>query len=98
ADRIGVMYAGKMVEISSLKEFFRDPLHPYSQALISSVPSLSEKRVIKGLSGVPPNLRYPPPGCRFHTRCPHAIPGVCDEKEPPLLEVKGRFVSCHLYG
>lgn len=98
SDRIGVMYAGKMVEISPTSDLFKNPLHPYSQALISAVPSLSEKRILKGLSGVPPDLRYPPPGCRFHPRCPYTTPGLCDRVEPSLSEVReGRFVACHLY-
>jgi len=97
SDRIGVMYAGKIVEVSPTRELFRDPLHPYSQALISAVPSLSESRVLKGLPGSPPDLRQPPSGCRFHPRCPHAISGLCNRIEPPLLEVKDRLIACHLY-
>jgi peptide/nickel transport system ATP-binding protein len=97
ADRIGVMYAGKLVEISNIKDFFKDPLHPYSQVLISSVPSLLEKRSLKGLSGAPPNLANPPLGCRFHPRCLQAIHGLCGKEEPPLIDIKGRKLACHLY-
>ena len=98
ADRMGVMYAGKIVEISPVKSVFSDPLHPYTQALISAVPSLTINKRLKGLPGAPPNLKYPPPGCRFHPRCPYMIPGLCDKKDPPMLEVKkNRLVACHLY-
>ena len=97
SDRMGIMYAGKIVELGSVREIFKDPLHPYSQALISAVPALSEKRRLKGLPGFPPDLSSPPAGCRFHPRCPYATVGLCDKVEPPHLEVKGRIVACHLY-
>jgi len=98
ADRVAVLYAGKIVEMRPVNDLFKDPLHPYSKALISSIPSLSEKRLLKGLPGTPPDLRYPPSGCRFHPRCSYFISGVCDTKDPTLLEVKDGFVACHLYG
>jgi peptide/nickel transport system ATP-binding protein len=98
ADRIAVLYAGKIVEIRSVNDLFKNPLHPYSRALISSIPSITERRVLKGLPGFPPDLRHPPSGCRFHPRCSYAMPGICNIKDPPLLEIKGGLVACHLYG
>jgi len=98
ADRIALMYAGKMVEIGDVNALFMDPLHPYAQALISAVPSISDKRKLEGILGLPPDLRAPPPGCRFHPRCPDCIVNACDVDEPELVEVKkSRFVACHLY-
>ena len=99
ADRVGVMYAGKIVAISDVHTLFHKPLHPYAQALINAIPSIKEKKKIKGLKGLPPDLRNPPPGCRFHPRCPYYIPNKCDVIEPKLIEVKkDQFVACHLYG
>lgn len=95
-DRMAVMYAGKIVEIGGVRDLLKNPLHPYSQGLLSAVPSLAEKRILKGISGAPPDLRSPPPGCRFHPRCPNAMPKLCDKEEPPPLEVNGRLVACHL--
>ena len=97
-DRLAIMYAGKIVEIGDANDLFNDPLHPYSRALISAIPSISEKKKLKGVPGFPPDLRSPPPGCRFYPRCPHRIPGKCNVDEPRLIEVKnGRLVACHLY-
>lgn len=99
ADRLAIMYAGKIVEMGDVSALFRDPLHPYTQALILSIPSISEKVKLEGISGLPPDLRSPPPGCRFQPRCPHRIPDKCNVDEPQLVEVKkNRFVACHLYG
>lgn len=98
-DRLAIMYAGKIVEIGDVNAIFMDPLHPYTQALISAVPSIKEKKKLLSLSGFPPDLRSPPPGCRFHPRCPYTIHRRCDVQEPLFLEVKsGRFVACHLHG
>jgi len=98
ADRLAIMYAGKIVEIGDVNTLFREPLHPYAQALISAVPSIKGKKKLLGLSGLPPDLRSPPPGCRFHPRCPHAMP-ICKEEEPRFIEVKpGQFTACHLHG
>ncbi|ARK32197.1 ABC transporter ATP-binding protein [Halalkalibacter krulwichiae] len=100
SDRIGVMYLGNMMEVSSKKDLYADPLHPYSQALLSAVPRShpSEKkreRII--LKGDIPNPSNPPSGCVFHTRCPKAI-DHCKVVVPEFREVfKDRFVACHLY-
>ena len=98
-DKIAIMYAGKIVEIGDVFSLFKRPLHPYTQALISAIPSIKEKKELHGISGFPPDLRSPPPGCRFHPRCPYIMRGRCDVREPELIEVMpGRLVACHLYG
>lgn len=97
ADRIAIMYAGKIVEIGSVDEAFADPLHPYSKALISAIPTADKKRV-KGIPGVPPSPLNWPQGCRFHPRCTRAM-DVCSRVCPSMKEVApGRYVECHLYG
>ncbi len=97
ADRIGVMYAGKLAEVADVKTIYKEPLHPYTRALISSLPSIHEKRKGEGLSGLPPFLLDPPPGCIFHPRCPDAME-ICPRVEPKYLEVRpNHYVACHLY-
>jgi peptide/nickel transport system ATP-binding protein len=96
-DRLGVMYAGKLVEIGPVQEIFREPLHPYTQLLIASLPSLEAKGVFRGVPGLPPSLLDPPSGCLFHPRCPHAMP-KCAVDIPALQEVRpDHWVACHLY-
>ncbi len=94
-DRVGVMYAGKLVEVSPVREVFRRPLHPYAHLLIDSVPSLEEKDVLEGIPGLPPSLVERPTGCLFHPRCPHAA-ADCASLEQTLEEVQPvRWVACH---
>ncbi len=96
-DRLGVMYAGTLAELCSVRHIFEEPLHPYSQLLIASLPSLDKKGVFQGIPGLPPSLLNKPKGCPFRPRCPQAF-ARCETEEPKLTEVKpGRFVSCHLY-
>ena len=96
-DRIGVMYAGKLVEVDSVRDVFKEPLHPYTQLLIACPPSLEEKGEFKGIPGLPPLLLNPPSGCVFHPRCPQVI-NRCSVEVPSLYEVSpGRLVACHLY-
>jgi peptide/nickel transport system ATP-binding protein len=96
-DRIAVMYAGNMVEVAPVKDAFADPLHPYTQLLIASIPSIKERKPLKISEGVTHDLRNPPPGCIFQYRCPHVMPR-CREVAPPLRELKpDHFVACHLY-
>jgi len=96
-DRTAVMYAGNIVEVSETDSLFKEPLHPYTKALIESLPRLGDKSVKKGLKGQPPDLANPPSGCRFHPRCIYAR-DMCKKKKPPLIEVKsGRSVACWLY-
>jgi peptide/nickel transport system ATP-binding protein len=93
-DRIGVMYAGRLVELGDTAEVFRAPLHPYTSALMSSFPSISgEKRPLATLSGEPPDLIDPPPGCPFHPRCPHATE-VCIREVPPQVVRGSHWAAC----
>ena len=97
-DRIAVMYLGKIMETSSSELLIDSPLHPYTQALIAAVP-VPDPSHQRGdvISGEIPSPIYPPPGCRFHTRCPYAHTR-CIVEEPPLVEVeKNHIVACHLY-
>jgi peptide/nickel transport system ATP-binding protein len=95
-DRLGVMYAGRMVEVGPVEDIFREPLHPYSQMLIESLPSLEGKHQFKGIPGVSPSLLNPPPGCAFHPRCRMAV-ARCSSEMPPLQEIQpGHWTSCHL--
>jgi peptide/nickel transport system ATP-binding protein len=96
-NRLGVMYAGRLVEVSPVREIFADPLHPYTRLLIASLPSLERKGTLHGIPGLPPSLLERPTGCSFHPRCPHAMPR-CSVQDPLLTEVRpGRLVACHLY-
>jgi oligopeptide/dipeptide ABC transporter ATP-binding protein len=96
-DRIAVMYAGNMVEIAPVKDAFADPLHPYTQLLIASIPSIKERKPLKISEGVTHDLRNPPPGCIFQYRCPHVME-KCRQVAPPLRELRPEhFVACHLY-
>ena len=96
-DRVGIMYAGNLAEVSPVGDLFRKPLHPYSDLLIASLPSFEAKGVFKGIPGLPPSLLNRPTGCSFRTRCPHAMER-CALVEPNLREVRvGRRVACHLY-
>lgn len=96
-DRVAVMYAGKIVEQGSTVSLYKDPMHPYSKALINSYPSIKgEKRELKSIPGAPPRLINPPAGCRFHPRCEYAM-DICRTEEPPLENRNnGRLVACHL--
>ena len=88
-DHLGVMYAGQLVEYGGTPELFRQPIHPYTAALLSSFPSIhGEKRELVALGGEPPNLIDPPTGCRFHPRCPYATE-VCQREEPPVVDQEG---------
>jgi peptide/nickel transport system ATP-binding protein len=98
SDRIAIMYAGQIVEHGPAEDLFDDPLHPYTQGLMSSFPSLSGKKVrLTGIPGSPPNMLNPPSGCRFHPRCAQVKP-MHRQVVPQLREAKpGHFVACHLY-
>ncbi len=96
-NRIGVMYGGKLVEVGPVRDIFKDPLHPYTQLLIGSLPTLASKEMFKGIPGLTPSLLTPPPGCMFHTRCPQAM-SHCAIQIPQLVEIRPeRWVACHLY-
>jgi oligopeptide/dipeptide ABC transporter ATP-binding protein len=95
-DRLGIMYAGKLVELSPVRDVFTRPLHPYTEMLIASLPSLEGKGTFRGIPGLIPLLRDRPPGCAFHPRCPHAFER-CRTEEPPLREARpDGWAACHL--
>ncbi|QGQ95764.1 ATP-binding cassette domain-containing protein [Paenibacillus psychroresistens] len=101
SDRIGVMYLGKMVEVTTSEKLNAKPLHPYTQSLLSAIPipdpDVQKKRVRVILQGEVPSPLNPPSGCPFRTRCPHAMK-ECAESMPPFKEVEtGHYTACHLY-
>ena len=99
SDRILVMYLGQMFEMAETLELFKEPLHPYTKALLSAIPvhNPEEKRERIVLTGDLPSPANPPSGCVFHTRCPQAM-SICKEKKPEWNQAKdGHFVACHLY-
>jgi peptide/nickel transport system ATP-binding protein len=96
-DRLGVMYAGDLIETGSIAELFAEPLHPYTRLLMASLPSLERKEAAKGIPGLMPSLLNKPTGCPFHPRCPDAF-DRCKVEEPKLLAVRpNRNVACHLH-
>jgi peptide/nickel transport system ATP-binding protein len=96
-DRTSVMYAGDVSETAAVKEIFRNPLHPYTQGLLRSVPKVEQTGELATIPGGVPNLIEPPTGCRFHPRCPRVMT-VCSLQKPPLIEYsEGHWVACHLY-
>jgi len=98
ADKVAIMYAGKIVEIGTSEHIFLNPLHPYTKGLLASIPRIrGEIKKLEWIPGVPPDLINPPPGCRFHPRCKYRFE-PCDKEEPPLIEVEpGHKVACWLY-
>ncbi len=94
SDRIGIMYAGRLVEEGGTADVFRKPRHPYTVNLISALPRIGRDNRNMGLEGAPPNLADPPAGCRFHPRCPHAM-DICRRENPPMIEVvPGHRAAC----
>ena len=100
SDRIGVMYLGRLVEVADRDELFENPLHPYTQALLAAVPIPDPVREARRddelIAGEVPSVQNPPPGCRFHTRCPQAMPH-CRSDAPELRPLGSSVVACHLY-
>jgi len=98
ADRICIMYAGNIVENAPVKSLFANPLHPYTRGLLASIPRVDQPdKRLESIPGSVPNLIKPPSGCRFHPRCPYAMP-VCKESRPPMTdEGNGHQVACFLY-
>ncbi len=97
ADRIGVMYAGKLVEIGPSDEVILSPSHPYTKGLIASLPSGTKRKGrLQSIQGTPASLMVPPPGCRYHPRCPYVME-ICRRSEPGFAQVKNSSVACWLY-
>ncbi|MCW1966558.1 MAG: ABC transporter ATP-binding protein [Anaerolineae bacterium] len=98
SDRIGIMYAGEIVELAQAQAIFNRPLHPYTQGLLNSFPPLLGPKVkLTGISGAPPDMTRPPKGCRFHPRCAKAM-AACSHSAPKFREIEpNHFVACHLY-
>ena len=95
AEKIGIMYGGKMVEFGSSFDIYRNPKHPYTKALLESIPTLHGQKKPKFIQGSPPNLVTPEPGCRFYDRCPEAM-DKC-KKDPPKIKTNSGYVLCWLY-
>jgi peptide/nickel transport system ATP-binding protein len=98
SDRVGIMYAGELIELAPSTDIFNNPGHPYTQRLMNSFPSVSGARhELAGIAGSPPNLIEPPTGCRFHPRCDVAIAGRCQQVHPELREIApAHLAACHL--
>ncbi len=96
ADRIAVMYAGRIVETANVYDIYRQPAHAYTRGLLDSIPRLDQKgQTLRAIGGLPPNLMRIPPGCAFNPRCPFAQE-VCRRERPELIEVRpGRYAACH---
>ncbi|MFX0168612.1 MAG: ABC transporter ATP-binding protein [Candidatus Hodarchaeota archaeon] len=99
SDRVGIMYAGVLMETGTATEVFKETLHPYTYKLIGAFPSVSgPKHRLEFIPGTPPNLLNPPSGCRFHPRCPFAQ-AICNKEIPEYRDLgKGHFVACHFAG
>lgn len=96
ADRVGVMYAGQLVEVGDIYSVYYKPLHPYTQGLLKAIPRLKGSIDIASIPGSPPDLINPPRGCTFHPRCPFAM-DICRREEPPETHTNDRIVKCWLY-
>lgn len=99
ADKVGIMYAGEIVEWGSAENIYHKPQHPYTQKLLAAIPRVrGEKRILEFIPGAPPDLSNPPAGCRFHPRCPYVM-AKCSVEKPPLIETESDHITaCWLYG
>ena len=96
-DKVAVLYAGRLMEVSTVEEMFTDPKHPYAKALINSLPNLENKGVFKGIPGIAPSILRLPSGCPFHPRCSQVME-VCRTDIPELITLAdGRSIACHLF-
>jgi peptide/nickel transport system ATP-binding protein len=97
ADKIAVMYAGEIQEIADAEIFYKKPFHPYSQKLMASVPTLRTEKKLEFIRGAPPSLLSPPPGCRFHPRCPSVF-DRCSKENPGVFDLGSEHcVKCWLF-
>jgi len=97
ADKVAVMYAGKIVEWGTSEQIFLSPKHPYTAGLVASIPKLRGDKTLYWIPGQPPDLINPPPGCRFYSRCAKRM-DICSKEEPPMIEVEPEhYVACWLY-
>jgi len=93
-DRVAVMYAGRIVELGTVRDVFKRPIHPYTSGLLSSIIHL-ESKDLSSIDGLPPDLVNPPSGCRFHPRCAYAKT-ICETEDPAWVEYRpGHFAACH---
>jgi peptide/nickel transport system ATP-binding protein len=98
ADNIAIIYCGRIAELAPTETLFENPQHPYTQALLQSVPDVTKPdKKLTWIPGAPPDLINLQPGCAFYPRCPHAM-DICRSEQPQLREVNGSLVACHLYG
>lgn len=97
AERVAVLYAGKLVEVGTAREILEQPRHPYTWGLLNAYPNMATARDLRGIRGRSPDPSDPPTGCRFHPRCTQAVE-LCRQEDPPLVEVEGRRIACHLGG
>ncbi|WP_205857561.1 ABC transporter ATP-binding protein, partial [Phytoactinopolyspora endophytica] len=101
ADEVTVMYLGRVAEHGTVEQIFNEPKHPYTQALLRSIPAMREgtqRQPLPAIRGMVPHPQNRPAGCPFRTRCDHAIPGICDVEEPPVSQFAGDHLAyCHLY-
>ena len=95
AEKIGIMYGGKMVEFGTSSEIYNNPKHPYTQGLLNSIPTLRKEKKLKFIPGTPPDLSSTKPGCRFFDRCPEAM-DKC-KNNPPKIKTDTGYVLCWLY-
>jgi peptide/nickel transport system ATP-binding protein len=98
ADRVAVMYAGRIIEVAPAQELFDNPMHPYTQGLLRCVPNIkATDDALHKMKGLPPSLLDPPSGCRFHPRCPHVMP-ICSQEVPPSMQIAAQHTSaCWLH-
>ena len=98
-NKVAVMYAGRVVEVGTIREIFKSPKHPYTVGLLNAIPTHERKRgELQGIAGSIPNLLNPPLGCRFHPRCPHVMPQCSAEPPPAVIPLtRTQRVACHLY-
>jgi peptide/nickel transport system ATP-binding protein len=97
ADKVAIMYAGKIVELGPSEKIYTSPAHPYTKGLMASIPRIGGAKELSWIPGSPPDLRTPPPGCRFHPRCPFAME-ICRKEEPPYFQLDRDHISaCWLH-